>query len=266
MWPRPLAQIRAARALAGRLPRGAGVVALVLLALLAAGCELDAAVEVGLDADGGGTLGLRLAADAALIARAEQAGADPLGTLEEAVAALDERRWQVETREAAGGGREVRLARGFAEPAELEAITAELAEALAGPELRPLGPLRAELTEDEVRLEGWAGLQFGGAVVEHGGAPGEIAALLREEAAVRYRLQATFPGAVTSTNADEVDGRTAIWHIRPGERVTVRAVAERPGRGLLLPVLLGVGGLGALAVWFALRRRSDALVVDRYRR
>ena len=64
-------------------------VLIVLLLVLAAGCELRLETRVALDNDGGGALSFTLAPDAELVDMAASAGVDPRGRLVERGEALE---------------------------------------------------------------------------------------------------------------------------------------------------------------------------------
>lgn len=254
--------------------------ALSLLALATAGCQLDLDVGVDVDRDGGGRLTLRLATDEALADWVRANDAAPLDVVVDARGELESAGWRVTEGTPSGGGRSVELSRAFADPAELRRLTADLAGALAGPELTLLEPMDLTVTEERVRLQGAASLRPTDAVDEHGLSTDEAVALLRGQPpatmsdgdgagpppageGLSYRVTATLPGEVLETTATERDGRTLTWAVPPGEEVTIRAVARRPGPPrwpLALGALAGAGGAAVgLALW---RRRRDGGYAD----
>jgi hypothetical protein len=222
--------------------------------VLAGGCRLSVGVDVALGRDGGGELAVHLTADDALLSRAGGEGGRILDDFERAGRRLRDAGWSTATATTGDGGRSVTLRTRFDEPAELEALTGRLAAALEAPELRPLEPLRLELANGRLRLDGRAGLTVSEAVAEHGLTVREAVRLLGES--VDYRVTVTLPGEVLDTNAPQRDGRTLTWPVAPGREVAIRAVGERPA---LVPpaLLLAVGGsaFAALAGFVSLRRR-----------
>lgn len=230
------------------------VAAAAVLAL--AGCELRADLGVVVDRDGGGTLTLALTADAELVARAEEGGVDPLAEVADVAAAAPG--WSGSTADLDGGGRRVVLRSAFEDAEELAALTGDLAEALAAPELAVLEPFRVELTDDTVTVVGGAGLVPGDAVTELGLSPAAAVEALAE--AVDYRVAVTLPGAVLETTAttSAADGEPLVWQVPAGERVEVRAVGERPPPWWWWPAIGGAVGLVVLlgGGWWWRRRRG----------
>jgi hypothetical protein len=198
----------------------------VLLAtLVLAGCRLDGQVEVAVDGNGGGTLGVTLLVDDELRRAAAAAGSDPLDVLEQAGRQL--RGWEVTRPEGAEHDRSVTLSSRFSDPEELERITTEFAEGVAGPELTPLGPMQVDVTEDTVALTGTADLRVSTAVRELGLTRRQARSRLTN--GLRFRVTARMPGAVLQTNADgQPDDATVVWDIVPGERRSLQVSATRP--------------------------------------
>lgn len=199
--------------------------ALVAVVVLLAGCRLDGDLEVRLDSDGGGTLAVTVAADRQLRDRAAAAGADPLATLREAGGRLPG--WQVVARDEDAGTGTVTLETTFADPAELARVSGDFAEAVAGPELRPLGPLRVEVTDDTVELRGTAGLAPTAQVTDLGVAPARAERVLDE--AVAYTISVGLPGEVLETDADERTSDTGVrWTIAAGQERRLYVSGRRP--------------------------------------
>lgn len=224
----------------------------VLLAL--SGCQLRLAVDVEVDRDGGGRLTVTLGADAELLERAEQAGADPLTDL--AAALEDVEGWRVSEHSDDDGAREVSASARFRDPAAFATLTEELARGLSAPEVNLLGPQTLEPNPEQIMWSGTARLVPTEHVTELGLQPEDAVRLAREHDAVRYTVAVTMPGELLSTTADEVDGNRAVWRVQPGEEVGLYALAERPPDRL--PAILAGGLLGALvaaiAGWLLLRR------------
>lgn len=198
-----------------------------MFALSAAACQLRVDVDVHVERDGAGALGVRVAADGELLDEARAAGGDPLAQLVDAGEDLARDGWQVRTAALDDGGREVVLRKTFARAEELEQLSRELAAGLAAPELTPLEPFSVTLTDDQVLVTGGAGLQPTDAVTEFGVQPHDAVRLLRETGAVDFRVHVHLPAEVLEATG-EVEGQTVTWDVQPGERVDVRALARRP--------------------------------------
>ncbi|HVL98977.1 MAG TPA: hypothetical protein VM324_06780 [Egibacteraceae bacterium] len=229
------------------------------LVLVCAGCELRLDVEAALDRDGGGRLEVAVTADDDLLTRARTAGAEPLDDLAAAGRALG-RGWDVADTTDARGRRTVALAARARNPAGFQRLAADLAGALAAPEVALLSPLRVTVDGERLVVEGAAGLQPTEAVAELGLTPEQAVTLLRDEAAFGYAVRLALPGPVLGSTAERQDDGVLTWVVEPGEQVTVHAVGERPPPPLW-PLVVGAV-LGMLFAALVLRR----LVVVRRRR
>lgn len=233
----------------------------MLVAVVLSACEAALDVRLVLDRDGGGRLGVSLSADRDLLDRAEAAGADPLGALaaagrrlegweviDEGLGAADAARAGQGTQ---GGGRRVELVTPVADAQELQARSAELAEALSAPEVDLLDGFTVTVEGDTVAVRGRAGLVPTDATTEVGLQPDDAVRLLREHDPFRYTVRVRLPGAVVESNATmvPVDGEPGdlVWVVEPGESVLVSAVGERPRERALL-VALGATALALLLV------------------
>lgn len=248
---------------------GCSAVLVVLLAVLAAGCQARLRLDVAVDREGAGTIAVALGADAELLAQAAAAGADPLGDLAAAGAALRDEGWRTSVEHDGEGGRTVALAAAFDSPEELARLADELAEGLSGPELTPLEELRLHLDPDEVRLEGVVGLVPDPPITDLGLQPDQAVELLRDTDALVYEVTADLPGEVLRANATAGgEGEPLRWRVPPGERVALLAVSERPPDPRWL--LAAAGAAGALVVLVvlavAVRRRRRARGATRERR
>lgn len=232
--------------------RGAQALVWPLCAVLLAGCQLRVAVNLDIEADGAGRLRVGVAADRALLRRAAEAGADPLADVASAGRRLTSDGWVTTDQTAADGSRTVAIATDFADPAELESLTADLSGALDADEVRLLEPLQLTLTDDQLRVAGGAGLVPTRAVSDYGLTRRAAVRLLRDSQALDYRVQLRLPGEVVSSNAPVRDASSLTWPVTAGESVRITAVGTRPRP--LWPVVAGgaVGGLLVLAV-FGLR-------------
>ena len=223
------------------------------------GCQLRMTVDVDVNRDGGGVLSVSLAADEELQARAEEAGADPLGDLVETGATLGQG-WSVRESEGANGERTVTLTRPFADPEEFSTLTTDLAEALAADEADLLEPLQVRVTEEQVSVAGAAALRPTNAVRDYGLTPDKAVRVLRRSDAFEYRVAVTLPGEVLSAEGAEVsdaDEQTVAWTVKPGKRLRIAATAVRPGPPLVRGLLGALGGglVAAAVLWLLARRR-----------
>ncbi|MDQ3537364.1 MAG: hypothetical protein M3415_00990 [Actinomycetota bacterium] len=228
--------------------RGAQALVWPLCAVLLAGCQLRVSVVVDIESHGAGRLRVGVAADRALLRRAAEAGADPLADVAAAGRRLAADGWVTTDSTAADGSRTVAVAVDFADPAQLESLTADLSAALDADEVRLLEPLQLTVTADEIRVVGGAGLVPTRAVADYGLTRRGAVRLLRDNQALDYRVRLRLPGEVVSTSAPVREAATLTWPVTPGESVRIRAVGTRP-RQLWRAVVAGaVGGLLALAV------------------
>jgi hypothetical protein len=235
--------------------------ATLVLATLLAGCRLDLAVDIAVGADGAGTLAVTVGADEALLAAAQEQGADPLAVLARDGARLAADGWRTEEAPRPGGGREVRLSAAFADAAEFERLAAELAAALDAPEVTLLEDLRLRVGADELVLEGGAGLVLTDAVRAAGLSPAEAVQRLDEEDAVGYTVRLDVLGEVLETTAPDASSLPLTWELAPGERRDLHTVVAPPAPWPAAPVALAAAGalVAGLAVWAwarARRRRS----------
>lgn len=225
----------------------------VVAALVLGGCNLAIGVDVEVAADGSGTLEVAFRLDEELSASLEADGFDPTFGLDELARSGTE--WDVDVN--GGSSTTVRLRAPFS---GADALADRVAELNAGIDVTEDGSLLDELT---------VGVEPDGRVVATGratlvvpattGATGDgvvfdgddLRALLEAEgtdillAEVRFRM----PGPVEASNADRIDGDTAIWLLEPFETRELRAEAtpstDRTGlliaAGVLLGIVVGVG-------------------------
>jgi hypothetical protein len=234
------------------------ILLLLGLAIGITGCQLRVGVGVDVNRNGAGMLAVSVGADQELLARAKQAGADPLRALLAQRRQLAKTGWRVTEDTLAGGGREVLLSARFDSPEQFNVLTRDLAGALAAPELQLLEPFTLEVTRDRITVIGAAGIQPTSAITELGIQPADAVRLASEEDVIAYEVRVRLPGDVRSSTAPIQDQGTLVWKIHPGQRVEIRAVGTRPPRPLL-PVLAMVAGAlvaAGIAVAAALRRRQ----------
>lgn len=228
--------------------RGAKALVWPLCAVLLAGCQLRVGVDVAIEADGAGTLRVAVAADRALLRRAAGAGADPLADVARAGRRLASDGWVTTDQTAADGSRTVAMAVDFADPAELESLTADLSGALDADEVRLLEPLQLTLTDDEIRVTGGAGLVPTRAVADYGLTPQGAVRLLRDTQALDYRVHLRLPGEVVSTSAPVREEGSLTWPVTAGESVRITAVGTRPRQRWWWVAAAAAGGMLVVAI------------------
>jgi hypothetical protein len=241
---------------AGR-PLRAGLL-LALAAVLLSGCRATLVVDVTVDRRGAGRLEIALGADAALLERAAAAGADPLGDLAATGRSLADEGWQTTDEADAAGGRTVALSAPFSSPEAFDALAAQVADALAAPEVTLLDGLRLVEADGRIALAGTAGLVPTAAVTELGVQPAQAVTILEETGALAYEVRLDLPGEVLEAgDGAAVDGERVTWAIAPGEQVALSAVATVPGAPWWVLVISGtLGGLLGLLALRGLRRLS----------
>jgi LppM domain len=254
-------------------------VAVLVGAVILAGCHLGVDIEVDIAADGSGTVTVTATADAELVARAPGA-VDDL-RLDDARAAG----WTVTGPEQlSDGGVRVVLTKPFSTPEQATAILAEING--------PSGPLRgltvaqrrefAKVTTEisgEARLDGGVAAFADDALVQVAGkvplAAQVAASGVPLDQAVSLTVTVTAPGRMTATTGSAVGG-TVTWKPRlvegqstpmPATAVDEDRAAQR-ARTLERWTRWGLAGWGALfalivvvvlAVWWWRRRRPVTL-------
>ncbi len=230
----------------------------MLVAVLMAGCQLRVATDVVVEADGSGTISLRIVADEELAEALESAEVDLREGLDEAAAGAD---WEVSALEdEAGVGVELRTE--YATPEELGERVAALSSALTEEDGALLRDVELTRTEDggydfsasagidPPRIIG--SLPLGEGAVRFDG--DDLAAALEEggDELARADLRVTFPTVPVAEGAT-VDTTSATWQLPNHELTTVSATAP-PLPVDRTAVLLAAAGVGAaLVAAFAVR-------------
>lgn len=234
----------------------------LLLSVLLAACQLRVGADVAIDADGSGRFELLVGLDAELSQLLVDAGVDLADGIDELRAAAPA--WEIE-HDASAQGEELRFAAPFDDPEELARLVEDLHAALDPEEDgRLLASIDVHRTADgAVTFEATAGLVAPSSV----GATGsgididgdDLRGLLaqRGDEFARYDLRVTLPAEPVSSDADEVDGRTLVWHLPVGgERsVSARSAAPRDTTWLLVGGTALAAFLGTLLLVTTLRRR-----------
>lgn len=235
---------------------------LLALGLSLAGCRLGVREEVAVAADGSGSLALTFELDPELAGLLEDAGVE----LEDDLPAVEADGWEVGSEVLEDGTERVRIATGFADPAELRARVEELHGGLD--EDDPALLRDVELEVDERGAASFAA-QAGLELPDTAGASGTGVAVTGEdlerivaeggEDVLTVELAVTLPGRPTTHDADVVSGRTMSWRIEPGTLVAVSAASAPPTvldrYGDLAMVGAGVAATLILLAWGLLEAR-----------
>ncbi|MBU2600851.1 MAG: hypothetical protein KKA32_01595 [Actinobacteria bacterium] len=236
---------------------------LVLLAFASGGCKIEMSLDTVIEADGSGTVGVRLAADKEMRDLiAQQAGdeSDLFGEFESGVP----EGWESSSDTDADGTRWVKATRSFADPAELEALLAEGTEEAQGP-ADSIGAQDFSLSQERtfftVKTEFSADWDPAAAMAE----VSEEAPLGTDLASLASIFQVenrvTLPGSIKDHNADLVEGNTLVWQplVSGVTQMTASSVAYRwPAiAGVALAVLVLLGAIGAGAYLGVRRSRTE---------
>lgn len=242
---------------------------LLLLSVLLVGCQLRLGADVTIAADGSGRFELLVALDRELSDFLTDAGVDPADGIEELRASAPA--WEI-SHEAGEAGQELRFSAAFEDPRELSRLVDDLHAALDPEDGRILEQVVVHRTSDgAVTFEAMAGLVppttvgASGSGVDVDG--DDLLAFLRErgDEFVRYDLRVTLPAEPISSDADEVDGRTLVWHLPVGEQrlVSARSAVPRDNTWLLVA---GVAIAALLITWLVVasvrRRRARRRVTS----
>lgn len=248
-------------------PRRARALTWLLLLLVCAGCEVRLRTEVVLDRDGAGRLALSLAADREAQERAAAAGAAPLDALEASGEELADEGWRTSSTVAGDGGRVVHLETDFADPADLERLTGQLAETLGGAEGRLLEPFTLTVEADTLALTAGAAVQPTDAALAEAGLDRPTALVLLRDG-FSSEVVVEMPGEIQAAPGAALgpQGLTATYALTGGEEVAIEVTAHRPPRFSLAELALAGAVALALAVGVAaVLRRRGPLVLGRRR-
>lgn len=229
------------------VPTAVRVVAVLTAALLLSACQVRLASDLGVNPDGSGTLTVTVAIDQELWESLTADDFDPFAGL----TPLTEAGWTSEA-EADDGGQRLEIRTDFTSPADLAAKVAELHEGLDEEDPRILADPVLEVDDDRASLSLRAGLVpptstgIEGDGIRFDGE--DLAALLAErgDEVFRYDLRVTMPGPIESSDADEVDGRSATWHL-PADGMRDVTVSSQVAAGRTL-LVAGAAGLLAFAL------------------
>lgn len=234
------------------------VAAVLATALVLSACQVRVATDVAVDAEGSGTLALTVALDQELWDSLTADGFDPFAGL----APLADSGW-TSTVEPQDGGQRFELQTDFASPDDFAAKVAELHAGLDAEDPRILADPVLTVTDDTASLRMQAGLVppsstgIEGAGIEFDG--DDLAELLatRGDEVFRYDLRVTMPGPIDETNADETDGRTAVWSLAADgmREVAVESTVAGSNRTLIIAVAAGLLALAMVGITVGLVRR-----------
>lgn len=236
----------------------------LLLSLLVAACQLRIGTDVTLTADGSGDLVLVVAMDEELTEVLADAGVDVTAGLDQLRAAAPS--WEIES-DTGGPGRQLTFTTHFDDPDELVRLIEDLHASLGPEDGRLLQAVDVHRSADgAVTFEAMAGLVPPTTVGATGSGvdiDGDDLRRLLEERGhelARYDLRVTLPADPVSTDADEVDGRTLVWHLPVGEQrlVSARSAVPRETTWLLVAGIALAAFLVALLTVAGVRRRRRA--------
>lgn len=210
-------------------PHRGRLLLLLAVAVLASACQVRVGTDVTIGADGSGRIALTVAMDEELAGSLEADGIDPFAGLEDLPDG-----WTVALSRP-DGGQAATVSADFDDPDGLAERVAQLQQGLDEDDPVILDDVDLAVADDgSAELRARAGLRppsstglEGGGVTFDGDA---LAALLEErgDEVLRVDLRVSMPGPVVDTDADEVDGRSATWHLPTTELVDVHAVSDPP--------------------------------------
>lgn len=236
------------------MARGMVVLAAVV-ALLLAGCRLDATTDVTVAADGSGSLEVAVELDRATADTITAGGTSLVPSVPapwEADETIDDDVHRVVLRTT------------FADPDGLATRVRDLQAGLDDEDPALLESLDLTMAPDgAARLAGRAGLRLpssAGARAQGWPDAEELVDLARG-GDVTATLRAHFPGEVADGNATAVDGRTATWSLPVGEMAAIEAAAAAPPpwrrEVLAWAAIAGIVVLVVLVSWWWRRRRRE---------
>ncbi len=223
---------------------------------LAGGCRVDATIEARVH-EAGGTVTARFVLDREAVGLLGGAVGEGAQTSD-----LQEAGWEISpVRQAAGGGAEVNVSKGFQRPQDVGVVIGELAG--------PSGPLRGfrlerrrSLTKGTYRLQGTVDLGADAEAATGFDNVPDLKSRLRDAGVDPGRVEELLAGrAAEGMNVRlvvDLPGRSQTFDVRPGSPQVVdvsSSVADRRR-----PVLLAVAVLSGLVVAVRVRRgrRSEA--------
>lgn len=217
-------------------PSGRGVPPLLVLCLMVmvvalAGCKIQIALDTKVEANGSGTVGVRLAADKEIQdLMAQQAGQQ--GDLFAEFKKQIPKDWVVDSGTDADGTKWVSASKGFKDTAELDALLAGQAQgglggALAGDtfSVKQSSSLFAVTTTFDAT---W---NAGKALAEAQKGISDAIPIDSLSSVFQVENRLTLPGAIRDNNATEVQGNTLVWRppLKGATALHARSVAVRWG-------------------------------------
>lgn len=209
-----------------RLRRG---LALALVALAVSACQVRVGTDVSVAEDGSGRMAVTIALDEELASSLATDDFDPFAGLEDLPDG-----WSVE-RSDADGGLTATVSADFEDPAGLAARVSQLGEGVDDEDPLLFDDVELAVAADgSASFRGRAGFRppsstgLEGVGVTFDG--DDLQAMLSErgDEVMRVDLRVSMPGPVVDSDADEVDGSTATWHLPVTELVEVRAASDPP--------------------------------------
>ena len=228
---------------------------MLLVGLVVTGCSISMGLETKVNADGSGTLGLRVAVDEEMQQFLGQQGED-IDLFGELVGEAPPG-WKVEQGTDPDGSKFVSMAGTFASVDELNKLLDEFGEAGDG-----LGIENVSITQEKSFLKTTtsysatvdAGALFGGL----GDMPGMDDEMMSPDMLAgifQFENRVTLPGTIKANNGDSVQGNTVIWRPKTGV-VQMTATSEITNWGPLIGIIAGAVFLVAVVVIVLLIVRS----------
>jgi len=238
------------------------VLALVVMILALAGCKIQIALDTKVEADGSGTIGVRLAADKEIQGLLAQQASQ--GDLFAEFTRQIPKDWQVDSGTDADGTKWVSASKGFKDTTELDSLLAGQAQGgLGGALAGDTFSVKQSTSLFSVTTTFDATWDAGKALADAQKGISDTIPLDTLSSVFQVENRLTLPGTIKDNNATEVQGNTLIWRpsLQGATALHARSVAVRWGiagafiaAGALLIVVLVV-----VAVLVLTRGRRRAL-------
>jgi hypothetical protein len=246
-----MGNLRAGRA---QLGSGVGAAAVLLLVVLAAivlgGCQMQVGLDTKVQADGSGTFGFRFAVDKELLDLMSQQGAssdDLFGELQKSLPTD----WKTEQGTDPNGTKWVTVSAAFKNPEDLKKVLAGAGSGtnidLNSFTLTQKKGFFSTKTEYALKLDMSSALSNMGSL---GGGLGQQLTPSIISSVLQFENRVTLPGSIKATNADKVEGSTAIWTPQLTGAVEMTATSESVRWGIV--VIFIVIGVILIAIIVAL--------------
>ncbi len=229
-------------------------VGVLLVALAGTGCSIQVRVATTVHDDGRADVALRMAADKQIQQLLAQQTGQPAAQVFDDLVAGAPAGWKTQQGTDPDGTRWVTIGRSFPDLAALD----RAAQDPAGP-VSTLGLRDVSLTQTDGLFRRTTTFKAVADPAEAlsrsslGAQAGQAAGMLDSVLSVENRV--TLPGRIGQTNADERDGGTAVWRLRPSVSTSMQAesVAYQWAKIAVLLVAAGIALLGVVLGVLVLR-------------